>query len=492
MTRVLIVDVLAGGAGGGWYTRRVKHPNFAGVPVACVAVWCASLGAAVELRSFTGSETLRELTRGTWDVAFVAAATRDASIALALGAALRASGAVTAIGGPHAHAYPERLVESFDYVLGQTGRAQVQEVLDERRRASPGRWVSAEHPPAELPGLRERAPFVRAAHHKARLVKVVPLLASVGCPYRCAFCTDADVAYRPFDPSVVADEVRALVELFPGCLGFWHDPNFGVRFDELLDAIGRGAGAARPKFGAESSLSLLSGDRIDRLARAGFVAMLPGVESFGAPDPKQGARGHGSERLASTVAQVEALVARIPYVQVNLIVGLEQDRGTDAAALARAFVERAAGCWPNVNLLTAYGRHAPLARALSDAGRVLPVPWTLLDQKTCSNVASDDPAAPFREALALAELAGSPAVMARRLRATSGVRQRLIHLLRAYGREQRARVAWYRRALELLDTDRGFRAFFSGEPAPVPAALRELAVARLGSWASAVPELGPG
>src|SRR5207249_11697252 len=60
----------------------------------------------------------------------------------------------------------------------------------------------------------------------------------------------------------------------------WHDPNFGVRFDEFLDAIEAAAPPDSIDFIAESSLSLLSEPHVQRLRRNGFKALLPGIESW--------------------------------------------------------------------------------------------------------------------------------------------------------------------------------------------------------------------
>lgn len=483
MTRVLVLELLTGGGERGWYAQRVKVPNFFGIMAQTVAVWCEELGADVTYRPFTGRQGLPELIRGEWDVVFVSSWTRTAWVAYALAAALAERGVVTVLGGPHAHAHPEEARARFDYVLGFTDRDVVAQVLAERTRGSGVRLAAAAHP-AELPSLRRRAPFVRVALAEARLVRVVPLLASFGCPYTCNFCSDAAVPFRPRGLDAVTDDVVAVGELFPGALAFWHDPTFGVRFDELLDAIERAGSGVR--FGAESTLSLLTPARVARLARARFVAMLPGIESFGGYADKQGVRGlSGAERVRATAERVDALVRAVPYVQVNLIAGL--GAGPEAEALAQAFVAAAPGAWPNVNLAIAYGEMSPLARELAAAGRVVPVPAPLLDQKTCSNVRADDPGAAFREALALVETATRPDVMIARLRASGGLRARVVHLARAYGREQRRRVRWYREAARLADTDRGFRGFFEGTTTRVPERLVALTRERLGDWARWLP-----
>src|SRR6266540_2433408 len=50
----------------------------------------------------------------------------------------------------------------------------------------------------------------------------------------------------------------------------WHDPNFGVRFDDYMDAIEAAVPLDSVDFIAESSLSLLSEAHLKRLKRNGF------------------------------------------------------------------------------------------------------------------------------------------------------------------------------------------------------------------------------
>jgi len=85
------------------------------------------------------------------------------------------------------------------------------------------------------------------------------------------------------------------------------------------------------------------------------------------------------------------------------------------------------------------------------------------------------------------DVASSLPVMVRRLGATAGWKERFIHLSRAYGGEQRARLAWYRAAVRLLDQDFSFRAFFEGETKRLPDALCWLVLRRLGRWIELLP-----
>ena len=149
-----------------------------------------------------------------------------------------------------------------------------------RRTGRIGVHLAAMRQPTELPGVRERWKFIEPTLRKAPLFKIVPMLGSLGCPYTCSFCIDSVVPYQPLDFGVLRDDLRFLARTLRRPRVGWHDPNFGVRFDDYLDAIEDAVPPGRIDFAAESSLSLLSEPHLARLQRNGFKALLPGVESW--------------------------------------------------------------------------------------------------------------------------------------------------------------------------------------------------------------------
>src|SRR5690242_4435693 len=160
------------------------NANFAAIMPQVIAVWCEQEGHDVTLVCYTGFENLIEELPDKVDLVFICAFTEAAQLAYALRSLFQSRGAVTALGGPHARCYPQDAARYFDYVLGFTDRDIVRQVLQDCSRHRPrGQHVSARQQPRELPSLRERWEFIESILARAPLIKVVPILGSLGCPY---------------------------------------------------------------------------------------------------------------------------------------------------------------------------------------------------------------------------------------------------------------------------------------------------------------------
>jgi hypothetical protein len=108
---------------------RVMNANLSSIMPQVVGVWCQKAGHEVTLLCYTGFENLSEVLPADLDVLFIGAFTESALLAYAISTQLRAQGVVTVLGGPHARCYPQDAQKYFDYVLGFTDEAVIQDVL---------------------------------------------------------------------------------------------------------------------------------------------------------------------------------------------------------------------------------------------------------------------------------------------------------------------------------------------------------------------------
>src|SRR5262249_40982761 len=156
-----------------------------------------------------------------------------------------------------------------------------------------------------------------------------------------------------FDVREITEDLRFLARTLRRPRVVWHDPNFGVQFDRYLDAIDAAGPPGTFDFLAESSLSLLSEPHLKRLARSGFKALLPGVESWYelGNKSKTGSRT-GMDKVRQVSAHVNTIQRYVPYVQANFVLGLDSDEGDDPFELTKRFVDLSPGAFPGYSLLS--------------------------------------------------------------------------------------------------------------------------------------------
>src|SRR4029079_11115331 len=254
--RVGILDLVAKSPNPSLY-GRVMNANLASIMPQVIAVWCEEAGHDVHLVCYTGVEDLLTELPPNVDLLFMGAFTEAAQLAYALSHLFQQRGAVTALGGPHARCYPEDAQHYFDYVLGFTDRTIVEDVLRDCAPHRPeGRPLSARGETRELAPLGARWKYVEATIAKAPTIKIVPMIGSLGCPYTCSFCIDSTVDYQPPGLARLAEDLAFLLTKVRRPIVAWHDPNFGVRFEDYMAAIESAVPPGRMRHIAESSLSL--------------------------------------------------------------------------------------------------------------------------------------------------------------------------------------------------------------------------------------------
>ena len=470
---------------------RVMHANLASIMPQVVATWCQEMGHRVDFVCYTGLEDLARELPEDCDIVFICGFTQSAQLSYALSSLFRSRGAVTALGGPHARCYPEDAARYFDYVLGFTDRALVQDILQDCAQHRPqGLHLSADRQPGSLPLLAERWPFVEQVLRKAPVIKLVPMLGSLGCPYTCPFCIDATVPYQPLAFDRLQADLRFLSERTDKPRIGWHDPNFGVRFDECLDAIEDAVPPGSVEFAAESSLSLLTEPHVRRLARNGFKALLPGVESWYDLGQKSrvGTR-QAEERVRHVSDQINMIMRHIPYVQANFVLGLDSDVGAEPFELTKKFIDLTPGVFPGYSLLTAFGRAAPLNLELQLSDRVIAFPFHFLDNNHAMNVKplNYEWTEFYDHVIDLTRYTFSWPTMGRRFRANGDSITRWMNVVRGVSSEGFGRLNHFRRLRRRLDTDAEVRAFFDRETDTVPAFYTDMVQKELGSLRNWLP-----
>lgn len=485
--RITIIDLAERGPTRDLFKRKMS-PSFASIMPQVVAVWCEELGHEVRYLCYTGYEDVTAMARDT-DFLIVGGFTLSAFTAYALSRVYGQNGAITALGGPHARCYPEDAARYFDYVLGFTSKAEVAAMLAERAPRQPlGRYLSAAAQPAEIPSLRHRWKFVSATLAKAGPLKIVPMIGSFGCPYQCSFCIDAAVPYQPLDFAQLKDDLRFLLQNQSKPLVGWHDPNFGVRFDDYMGVIEEAVPPSSMRHIAEMSLSLLTDENLARLARNGFVGMLPGIESWYDYGNKSKAAGVSGEAKVEQVADhINRVLARIPFVQTNFILGLDCDAGDEPFALTKRFIDLTPGAYPAFSLFTSYGRASKLNLELQHAGRINAMAFHLLDSNHGMNIRPLNYQLPdFYERVAdLTHHALGKRAMLKRLAANRPGIAGLFNLFRG---ATTGRPKYQRTIVRLLREDAEVRSYFEGETARLPEFFRARIRSQLGEFWDLMPD----
>jgi len=470
---------------------RIMNANLASIMPQALAVWGEEAGHDVQYVCYTGAEDLLREIPADVELLFIGAFTEAAQLAYALSNLFRQRGAITVLGGPHARCYPEDAQRYFDYVLGFTDRQVLHEVLEECAPSRPlGRVLSASRQPAELPSLAARWKFVEATLAKSPVIKFVPMIGSLGCPYTCSFCIDSTVDYQPLGFGALSEDLAFLLTKLRDPIVGWHDPNFGVRFDDYMDAIEAVVPPGRMRHIAESSLSLLSEPHLRRLRQNGFKALLPGIESWFALGNKSKTRHTGMDKVRQCAEHVNLLLRYVPYVQTNFVLGLDSDEGPEPFELTKQFIDLAPGAFPAYSLLSAFGRAAPMNLDYQRADRVLPFPFAFLNNNHAMNVRPVNYSwVEFYDRLVdLTSYSFSWQAIGRRLGATRETIPRWMNVVRAMSSEGWGRIAYHTTIRSLLDTDPSVRGFMEGEDDRLPAFYQARIRRDLGELHAHLPE----
>jgi hypothetical protein len=471
---------------------RIMHANLASIMPQVVAAWCEEEGHNVSFVCYTGLENLdRELPKKV-DVVFICSFTQAAFLSYALSNYFRTKGAVTVLGGPHARCYPDDSIKYFDYVLGFTHKETIKELLKNCKCHRPnGIHLTARSQPVNFPSLQERWKFIEPTLKKAPFVKFIPMMGSVGCPYTCSFCIDATVPYQQLSFDSMKEDLRFLLTKIKSPMVAWQDPNFGIRFNENMEAIESVAAPGSFQFLAETSLSILTEDHLKTMKLHNFKALLPGIESwYDLGNKSRVANLKAEEKVNQISEQVNMILRSVPYIQTNFVLGLDCDSGDEPFELTKRFIDKSPGAFPGYSLLTSFGEAAPLNLEFQKAGRVLPFPFHFLNNHLAMNVKPKNYEWIdfYDRVIDLTEYTFSKKAIYRRFMAVSDFTSKWMNVMRAISNEGYGRIRFYKMIRKNLQEDRSFRAYFEGETTQLPKLYKDIIRKDLGMWERWLPE----
>jgi hypothetical protein len=379
-----------------------------------------------------------------------------------------------------------------DNVLGFTDKPLIDSVL---RECAPnlhyGQIMGAAKQPTHLPGVEQRWKFIEPIIAKAPAFKMVPMIGSMGCPYTCSFCIDSVVNYEPLPFDQIAEDLRFLDKTMDKPIVAWHDPNFGVRFDDYMSTIENAVPEGRIRFVAESSLSLLSEPNLRRFRDNGFVGMLPGIESwYDCGNKSKTGSNVGHDKMVQVSDHINMILEYIPYVQTNFVLGLDSDEGKEPFELTKQFLDRTPGAFPAFSLRSAFGRAAPANLELQREGRVLPFPFHFLNNNHAMNVVPANYTWPefYDNLVDLTGYAFSWPAIGKRLMANRTAIPKWLNVVRGVSSEGFGRLKYHTGIRELLETDESVRQYFDGTTTELPEFYKNQIKTRLGPLWDDLPE----
>jgi radical SAM superfamily enzyme YgiQ (UPF0313 family) len=485
--RIGVIELIEDSASESWtdfaYRGLFKRYHASITPQA-VAVWCRQLGHRVSYATYYGQRDPITLLPDELDVVFISTYTQASALAYALAKVYRSRKTLTVIGGPHAKAFPTDCLRFFDLVVQDCDKALLDDIV--RERFDRHSVVTSGHTLTEIPSAEERMPELIAGGlvgSRFRRRNLVPLLTSVGCPYDCDFCVDWKNPYVLLPPERLAADLRYISRHLPGVMVTYHDPNFGVKFDQVLDVIEGIPKPARSPYIMESSLSILRGPRLQRLKETNCLFIAPGIESWSNYSNKAGAGARvGREKLTLVIEHFQELREYVPGLQANFLFGTEADEGDEPAELTKAFIRRAPFVWPTVNVPTPFGNTPLYDRARANHQILESMPFSFYYTPfLVTTMPRYRPVEYYDRLIEIYSMMTSSAMLVRRFGPESNLSFSLLNVLRTFAMRQD--LAALKLIRTKLATDRAFRAFHEGHSTVLPEFYHQRYEKRLGRYA---------
>jgi hypothetical protein len=484
----LLIPSVSQGRIEGIHNRRFKR-YLASITPQAIASWCRQLGHDVDYATYYGQQDPKTLLPVDLDFVFIAAFTQASALAYALAKVYRRARTFTVIGGPHARAFPIDCLRFFDLVVLDCDKILIDDIL--RGSFGPGTVVTSGRPLRDIPTVEERLPEIRVSGftrgHPTTL-STVPLLSSIGCPYHCNFCVDWNSPFALLPTDRLAADLHFVSRHLPGMLVGYHDPNFAVKFDRVMDVIETVPEEARSPYVMESSLTVLRGPRLRRLKETSCVYVAPGIESWADYSDKAGVGSKvGEAKLDMVAAHFEELHEYVPGLGAGFIFGTDSDAGDEPIDLTAEFVRRVPFVWPQMNIPTPFGG-TPMFDMLLAENRILKtMPFTFYyTPYLVMQLKHYDPLEYYEQMLRFYAVVTSGVMLARRVWHTQRYRLKALQVLRTLSMCDGG--AKLRRVWRRLKADRELRAFHEGKRDTLPEFYRNEYRRKLGPYADLLTE----
>jgi len=476
-----------------WFRRQ-----FVSIMPQAVAAWCRQLGHQVSYATYYGQQDPKSLLPDGLDIVFVSTYTQASPLAYALAKLYRHEKTLTVIGGPHAKAFSLDSLRFFDLVVQECDKILIDAIL--RSSFERHTIITSSSLLMDIPSVEERLPeIVKASFTEGRpsMFSNVPLLSSIGCPYSCDFCVDWNKPYVLLPLDRLAADLRYISEMIPGVLVAYHDPNFGVHLDRVLETIEILPEKARNPYAMSCSLSTLKGSRLPRLQNTNCMYVGAGVESWTHYFDKAGSGpSEGIKKLEKVVAHFEALYPFVPSLGACFIFGTDRDKGEEPVELTKNFIRQVPYVWPGISIPVPYGG-TPLQESCLTEGRILTsmpfsfyfTPYLALQLKHYG------PLEYYEKLTRLIAYTLSLNLMIHRFSGTRRYRLKGLQALRSLALS--GQFLEMRHIRDQLKNNEGFRAFHEGRGKPLPEFYRRRFKQGLGPYAELIspsemaPELTP-
>jgi radical SAM superfamily enzyme YgiQ (UPF0313 family) len=447
-----------------------SNKQYVSVTTQSVSFWCRQLGHQVFYATYSGFGDPIAKLPDDLDLVFISAHTLTAPLAYAMCMLFRRRGACTVLGGPHAKSYPQDSLRYADLVVLECDQALVEDILHDRFQ--PGSIISSPEPYREVPLVAERLPEIKKSSFAAGRPhpgSFIPLISSMGCPYTCDFCSDWDNPYHPLSSERLLADLNFVSENYPGVPLVFHDPNFAVRFDEVMSILESIPPKNRNPYGVQSTFTILRAERLERLRDTRCIFLLPSIESWTAEYSNKLGVGkiEAEEKLTRMVEKFYTLKEYVPYLGTNLIFGLDHDSGPDSFEISKEFLVRAPIVYPTLHIPIPFGG-TPLFSTLFNEGRILKsMPFTFYRIPYMTIIFNHyDPVTFMQYMVDLFAVASSNSLLRERFAHDKHILARGTNLMRTITAKRRCKI--FKEILNLLISDSQVLAFHEGKTEKLP------------------------